>query len=511
MTLDTQPNEISYRQPPLPPDSVVPDVGTPDVGAPDAVVPDVGAPDADSPQSRTPAAKPTRLRFPFPWPPSSRQLLTGLAILGGVGLVVFALRPAPHPADLVTVERGDLLVTVAAEGKTRVRDRYVVAAPVEGRLARIDLTVGDTVGKGAVVAQIDPLPLNSQVQQAQAQLRALQAQIAGVETLRPKQDALEQAQARIRSAQAQQQAAVARLAQAEATWQQAQRELQRADDLLARGAISQQAQEDAALAATARQKEWEAARQARDSTSSEVKAAQSAYGELQAEQQDPEYLVTLYQAQMASVEAELARLADEANRTRILSPVEGQVLRILEESARFVAAGTPLMELGNPQQLELVIDVLSTDAVNIQPGDAIQIQQWGGAGTLAARVRTIEPAAFTEISALGVEEQRVNVIGDFTAPPVPLGDNYQVDAQIVIEDHKDVLKVPISAVFPCDAEDCVFVVQDQRAVLQPLTIGPHNVFDAVVQAGLQAGDTVIAYPEAIEAGDRVTPRSRLSR
>jgi HlyD family secretion protein len=126
-------------------------------------------------------------------------------------------------------------------------------------------------------------------------------------------------------------------------------------------------------------------------------------------------------------------------------------------------------------------------------------------------VRTIEPAAFTEISALGVEEQRVNVIGDFIAPAVPLGDNYQVDAEIVIEDHKDVLKVPISAVFPCDAGNCVFVVQDQRAALQPLTLGPHNVFDAAIQAGLQAGDTVIAYPEAIEAGDRVTPRSRLSR
>lgn len=439
--------------------------------------------------------------------PPSRKWLYALAAIGGVGLVVLALRPAPTPVEVATVARGELQVTVEAEGKTRVRDRYVVAAPVDGRLRRIDLSPGDRVAANAVVAQIDPLPLTSDVQQAQARLQALRAEMAGVETLRPKDDALAQAQARIQAAQAAQRQAAARLAQAEANWQQAQRELQRANTLLAQGAIAQQEQETAALAATARQQERNAAQQAQTAAIAEVKAAQDAYGELQAERQDPDYLIDVYRAEMNGVEAELAQLADDARRTAITAPENGEVLRVPEKSARYVTAGTPLLEIGDPRQLELVIDVLSTDAVKIHVGDPIEVNQWGGAGAIAARVRYIEPSAFTKVSALGVEEQRVNVIGDFVDAEVPLGDGYRVDSQIVVDRYPDVLKVPVSAVFPCDAGDCVFVVENQRAQLQPLTVGPRNSFETLVENGLQAGEQVIAYPESIEAGERVANRS----
>lgn len=439
------------------------------------------------------------------WRPG-RKWLYGLIGLGGIGLAGLALRPAPTLVDVVTVKQADLQVSVEAEGKTRVRDRYVIAAPVDGRLARIDLDAGDQVSANAIVARIDPLPLTSEVKQDQARLQALRAEIAGVETLRPKPEALNQAQARIQVAIAAQHQAEAQLAQAEASWQQAQRELRRANDLLAQGAISQQDQESAALAATARQQERQANQQALEAAKAEVTDARNAYRQLQAEQQDPNYRIDVYQAEIDQVQADLARLADDASRTAIPSPVSGQVLRVMEPSARYVSAGAPILEVGDPNNLELIIDVLSTDAVKIQPGDRIEVNHWGGDHTLTARVAYLEPSAFTKVSALGVDEQRVNVIGEFTDTRVPLADGYRVDTQIVVNTVPNALTVPVSAVFPCDPGTCVFVIKHQRAQLQPVTVGPRNTFDTVIETGLIAGDRVIAYPESVAAGNRVTAR-----
>jgi HlyD family secretion protein len=448
--------------------------------------------------------KDSRSRFQLR--PPGRRWLYLLAGLGVVGLGVWVLRPSPKRVDFVTVERGELEVTVEAEGKTRVRDRFVVSAPVDGRLTRIALEAGDTVTANQVVARIDPLPLTSEVQQAQARLAEISAQMAGVDTLRPKDDALQQAQNRITAAQAEQHRAEAELARIEATLRQAQRDLTRANELAAQGAISEQARESAALTVTSREEERQAAQQQVESAIATVNAARNDWQILQAEQQDPDYLLDVYQAEMASAEAELVRLADEARRTDIAAPAGGRVLRVLEESARYVTAGTPLLEVGDPQQLEIVIDVLSSDAVQIQPGDRIHINQWGGHNALTAQVQYLEPAAFTKVSALGVEEQRVNVIAQFTNPAVPLGDSYRVDTQIVIDENPDALRVPISALFPCDSGTCVFAVVDDRAAQTPVEIGLRNTFEGEVLQGLAVGDTVIAYPESVEAGDRVQPR-----
>jgi HlyD family secretion protein len=426
--------------------------------------------------------------------------------LGTVGLIALVFRPAPTRVDLVTVEREDLQVTVDAEGQTRVQDRFVVAAPVDGRLARIDLSAGDVVEEGEIVARIDPLPFTSQVQQAQARIESLRAEIAGVDTQRPKDSALEQARDRIQAAQAEQRQAQANLARAEAELAQAQRDRQRAEELSARGAIPAQDFESARLAETSRQQEVKAAQERLQGAISAVNAAQQDLAILQAEQQDPDYLVDVYQAEIDQVEAELARLADEAKRTDIISPVSGRVLRVPEESARFVTAGTALIELGNPDLLELEIDVLSSDAVKIQPGDTIQVNQWGGDETLLAKVRYIEPSAFTQVSALGVEEQRVNIIADFVDLPVPLGDGFRIDTQIVIDEAQEALTIPISALFPCDPGTCVFTVEDGRARLTEVTPGPRNTFESVITSGLDEGDTVIAFPESVEAGHRVEAR-----
>jgi HlyD family secretion protein len=446
----------------------------------------------------------------FKFTPTVKRIFYVLAGLAIAILLALVLRPAPLLVTVAAVERGALAVTVTEEGRTRVQSRYVVAAPVDGRLLRIDLDAGDTVNAGQLVARIDPLPLTSEVQSAQAQLRELEAQRRGVDTQRPKPEALQQAESRIRAAQAAQQQAEARIGQAEAAAAQAERDRQRAETLQSEGAISQQAQEDAALQATTRARELDVARREAQAAAAEVAAAQDALAILQAEQSDPDYLEDAFTAQIASLEAQLVRLADEAARTDINAPSGGSVLEIMEESARFVAAGTPLMEIGNPDELELVIDVLSTDAVQVEEGDRVWITQWGGDETLYATVSTIEPSAFTEVSALGVEEQRVNIIATLEGNDVPLGDGYRVESQIVIWHEEDVLQVPISALLRCDSEQsddpgwCVFAVEGGQAQQREVAIGQRNPNQAQVLDGLSENDTVILHPtEQIESGKRV--------
>ncbi|MEL6491292.1 MAG: HlyD family efflux transporter periplasmic adaptor subunit [Cyanobacteria bacterium J06621_3] len=435
----------------------------------------------------------------------------GLVGLGVAGAITLAFRPAPIAVDLATVQRGPLQVTIAAEGKTRVQDRFVVAAPVDGRLQRITVEVGDQVEAGEIIAQLDPLPLNSQVAAAQARLQALQAQMAGVETQRPKSQELVQAEARLRSAEAAQQAATAQVAQAETQWEQAKRDRDRATQLERQGALSRRDLETAQTLEATKSRELEAARQQLNQSIQSVTAAREDIPLLQQQQRDPDYLITAYRADMAAVEAELENLADAANRTTIKAPAAGTILRLPEASARFVQSGEPLVEIGAADDLELVIDVLSTDAVKIKPGNEITLYQWGGSEDLQATVSAVEPAAFTKISALGVEEQRVNVIAQFSDLGVPpnlsLGDGYRVEADIIIWQTEDSLQVPVSALFRCDVDWCVFTTEGNRARQQRVEIGRKNAFNTVINTGLMPGENVILYPnEKIEAGSKIKPR-----
>ena len=240
----------------------------------------------------------------------------------------------------------------------------------------------------------------------------------------------------------------------------------------------------------------------------DVKAAQEALALLREEQRDPDYLEDSYRAQIAGVEAELTNLVDEARRTTISAPISGTVLRVPDKSARFVQAGDSLVELGDPADLELVIDVLSTDAVQIRPGDPIIIDQWGGTEPLEATVSYIEPAAFTEVSALGVEEQRVNVVGVLTEPAAhTLGDRYRIEAQIVTWADNNVLQVPISALYRCDENWCVFVVDAERVQPREIAINHRSTMAAEVTNGLTDGEQVILHPsEELQAGRRVKAR-----
>jgi HlyD family secretion protein len=182
------------------------------------------------------------------------------------------------------------------------------------------------------------------------------------------------------------------------------------------------------------------------------------------------------------------------------------VLRVYEENARVVAAGTQLLEIGDVSELELVIDILSIDAVRVQPGTDVLVEHWGGEQALLARVRLVEPAAFTKISALGVEEQRVNVIADLVQPPPTLGDGYRVEARIVVWQAEDVLQVPVSALSRCADAWCVFVVVNGAARRRQVAVGQRNGFAAEVRSGLRDGEAVILHPsEHIDDGSRVQP------
>lgn len=379
---------------------------------------------------------------------AKRSLLAAAALVILAG-IVFILRPSPVPSEVGRVARGDLRVTIEEEGKTRIRDRYVISAPAAGRLLRVDLAEGDPVKEGDVVIRLEPIPLD---ERSRAEARA-----------------------KLQGAEAARRAADARVRQVGASLDQARRSHERADELAAQGLRSPEEREQTELAEATLAKELEAAR---------------------------------FAARAAAYEAEAARatlLADKpgGGAIAVRSPVTGRVLRVVQESERSVLAGSPVLEIGDPANLEIVIDLLSTDAVRVKPGAAMELD--GGEGRkLRARVRMVEPSAFTKISALGVEEQRVNVIGDLEEPPGRLGDAFRVEAAITVWEGKGLLKVPASALFRRGEAWSVFAVDGGRARSRNVEIGHRNAAEAEVLRGLAAGETVILHPsDRIKDGVRV--------
>ena len=299
-----------------------------------------------------------------------------------------------------------------------------------------------------------------------------------------------QAEARLAAAEAAKRAAGARLEQARAALEQAQRTRERTDSLVEEGLKSSQDQEQDRLAETTALREVEAAEFAAQVARYEEEAARAALLE-----------------EGPGVADSGAAMGDTLQLVR--SPVAGRVFRIATRSEQVVAAGTPLLELGDTSALEVVVDVLSPDAVRIKPGAMMLIEDWGGDSTLLARVRIVEPSAFTKISALGVEEQRVNVIADFLNPPERLGDGYRVEARIVIWEGDNVIKVPSSALFRGSDDWAVFVVEDGKARMRSLTIGQRNFRESEVIEGLSEGEEVVLYPsDELEDG---VPINRATR
>jgi HlyD family secretion protein len=388
-----------------------------------------------------------------------RWLIVAAVVLAATAGLLWLLRPAPLRVELGPVERGLLEVTVDEEGRTRVRQRFVVAAPVSGRLYRIALDEGDAVEAGAVVARVDPAPLDPR--------------------------SLAQAEARLESAMASRREAEARVVQARATLAQAERELRRARTLAKAGTISDQDREQAELTRISRAQELDAARQSADAAAHEVEAARA---------------VLLAAGGRSRDEGK------EGSPVEVHAPAAGRVLRVLEESERVVAVGTPLVEIGDPGDLEIVVDVLSADAVRILPGAEMRLEAWGGERTLRGLVRLVEPSGFTKISALGVEEQRVNVIGDFVDPPGALGDGYRLEARIVVWRGEGVLRAPASALFRRGEGWSVFLAEDGRAWLRAVEVGQRAADAVEILGGLEAGGRVILHPtDRVADGVRIEP------
>lgn len=386
--------------------------------------------------------------------------LLGLAVAAGL---FYGFMPRAVPVDTAAVTQGPMAVTVEEEGRTRVRDRYVVAAPVTGHLRRIDLKVGDQVKAGQVLALIEPLRSDA---------------------LDPRSRA--QAEARMQSARAALAAAQQNARAVDAQAELAQRELERAESLRGSGAVSA----DALDKARAEAKRSEAARLAAAHT---VTVAR----------------FDLKTAQAVLAQSERAPVPGETFPVR--APADAEVLKLVHESEGTVQAGQPLIEIGNTRALEVEVEVLSTQAVKIGPGTKVLLERWGGDKTLAGVVRRVEPAGFTKISALGVEEQRVRVIVDFTSPPEQwqrLGDGYRVEAKFVVWEGTDVLQIPASALFRSNGGWAVFVVAGGRARLTPVKIGQRAGLTVQVLSGLKPGEQVISHPDdKTSDGVRVKPRT----
>jgi HlyD family secretion protein len=396
---------------------------------------------------------------------SRSTLLGAAAALGVAALVVWLFRPAPVLVDVGSVERGTLVVTVDEEAETRVRERFAVAAPVTGRLERIALDEGDPVEAGTVVARVHPSPLDPR--------------------------ALAEAQARLEAALAMEHEAEARVHRAQAALKQARRSARRARELAAADALSDEARELAELEEITRAEELEAAEFGARAARFESRAARA---------------VLLAAGEAVDSGDGLVRPCGDrdSNCLELRSPVKGRVLRVLEESERIVAAGTPVIELGDPSAIEIVVDLLSSDAVKVKAGARVLIENWGGDEVLSGRVRLVEPSGFTKISALGVEEQRVNIIVDLPERPESLGDGYRLDTRIVVWEGDDILKIPSSALFRYGEAWSVFVVESGRARRRVIEIGRRSARYAELKDGLREGQLVILHPsDQVEDGVRV--------
>ena len=396
-----------------------------------------------------------------------RLILWSIALVAAAALIAVASRPRPVRVDMASVVRGTLSVTLDEEGETRVRDRFEISAPVAGRVLRIELEPGDPVLAGeSVLASFlpaSPVPLDPR-QRAEAQAAA------------------EAAEALVGQAEALHEQAVQERAFAEST-------LNRLRRLQEEGVTSEEQLEIAQLELDTRQEALEAAEFAVRDARGRLAVARARMQRFRFRPGDP--------------------ATGNPEEIQIFSPVDGVVLKRLRESEAVVPPGEPLLEVGDPRELEVVTDYLSNDAVRMRAGQSALIDRWGGDRPLHGRVLRVEPSGFTKISALGVEEQRVNVVMELEEPyeaRASLGDAYRVETRVVVWEAEEQIKVPVGALFRRGENWAVFVVEDTVASERAVEIGERNRQEAQVLGGLEVGDQVIVYPgDSVADGVRVAP------
>lgn len=405
-----------------------------------------------------PANNALRARDKKRW--ARRVIYALLAAVVAAGVAV-SMWPKPLPVDAVTVKRGPLRVTIDEPGRTRVRDRVVVSAPLAADLARIELRAGDRVERGKVIARMSP---------------------ASAPLLDPRTRA--EAAARLSTTEAAALQARAAVSRAEAAVDHARAEHERDKRLAEGGVVSPDRAADAAFELRLREEDLASARFGARRAAHEVGMARAALDRYEGTKHE--------------------RSADTFE---VPSPIDGLVLRVLQPNAGFVQPGTPLIELGDPSALEIVVDVLTPFAVRIPKGARVTLDRWGGPTTLAAHVRYVEPSATTRLSALGVEEQRVTAVIDLDEPRdrwLTLGDGFRVEAEITIWSDENALSAPQSAVFRSGDRWAAFVIEGGRAALRAVELGQRSARAVEIKSGLREGDRVVIHPS-----DRVTHGARV--
>lgn len=385
---------------------------------------------------------------------NSRKVFSVVAILVVLAAMVFAFWPQPTLVDLGTVSRAPMQLSIQEEGRTQVHDRYVISAPFTGRLLRVDLEPGDNVTQNTTeVARL--LPANPTALNVR-ELRQAQAMVAVADSA-------------LAEAKAGQQKAQADIRLAQAAYQRASAQHQAG---VISAAMLDQATHD------------------RDAAEAALSAANA--------------MIAVRQAELTNAQAALTGLeqveSGGADPVTLLAPITGRVLTIAQESETTLTAGTPILEIGDIQSdTEIVVELLSTQAVQVDVGDRVMIENWGGSQALAGWVARIDPYGFTKYSALGVEEQRVNTIVQFAADNPDysrLGDGYRVDVRIIIWESEDALVIPASALFREHKGWYVFVQEGDQAIRRAVEIDRNNGIQASVQSGLEVGERVVLYPSA---------------
>lgn len=380
-----------------------------------------------------------------------RRFLPWLLVAGVVAALVYGLWPRPTLVEAETVTRGPLEVTVFEEGETRIRNRYTILPPVPGYLNRVSWRAGAPIKAGETV----------------------------LATIRPEMSAFldprarAQAEAALKQAQAARQQREAELGRANAALDLGRKDLERSNELVRSGAISRQENDQAENRVEVLEREQRAAQFGLQVAEFEVEQAQAALQQATGEE------------------------GTQGETVEILAPVDGFVLNIFEESARVVTPATQIMEVGDLNDMEAEIELLSSDAVAVKPGAVVSIERWGGEAAMKGRVSLVEPAGYTKVSALGVEEQRVRVRVDFTDPLPPgttLGDRFRVEARITTWAGENVLQVPTGALFRRGNDWMTFVIEDGTARLRTVEIGHNSGVSAEVLSGLEEGAQVVAHP-----------------
>lgn len=395
----------------------------------------------------------------------NRRLMFWIPVVVGGALVIAMLfRPVAVPVDFAEIERGAIRVTVSDEGKTRVKDIFVVSAPVPGLMRRIELEAGDPVSAGeTVIARIEPSDPSFLDVRTQAEARAA-----------------------VRAAEAAQNLLAATVRRAEAELEFAEAEFRRFQGLAESDTVSENDLDSARRRAKTASASLDEARASLKARAAELEQAR---------------------ARLMNPNSTRENRGEDCECVNAYSPVSGAVLQVLKESEGVVASGTPLVEVGDPRRLEIVVDLLSTDAVRVEAGQLVLIEAWGGGEALEGVVTRVEPFGFTKVSALGIEEQRVNVRIDLAGPPEDwqrLGHGYRVEPKIILAESADVLKVPRSALFRDGDRWAVFVEEDGSAVIRHVELGLENDLVAELVSGLEAGERVVVQPS-----DRVTAGARL--